>query len=138
MFREFRLKDFGQGEEFMSLKNVTESEDGESNVTVKNTAVENTIKDLGIIKRDLYRKHTTNIQAVTKMSSMWRSEDIGRSASAFFYANLTLIAFSKYCIDTVEKAKETMKDFSDKMDLIDQDLAAMNFLAVSGSTEDGE
>jgi hypothetical protein len=32
----------------MSLKNVTESEDGDSNVTVKNTAVVNTIKDLGI------------------------------------------------------------------------------------------
>lgn len=61
----------------MGLKNVMESEDGDSNVTVKNTAVEKNIKDLGIIKRDLYRKHTTNIQAVTKMSSMWRSEDRG-------------------------------------------------------------
>lgn len=43
----------------MGLKNVMESEDGDSNVTVKNTAVEKNIKDLGIIKRDLYRKHTT-------------------------------------------------------------------------------
>ena len=118
----------------MGATTVLEDGDGVGKVTVSNKSVSNAIKSLTDIKKLLSDDHKTNVVAVNKMCMDWRSS-IGQSATAFFYANATLIAYSKYCIDTIGRAKCTMKDFCDDMEIIDQDLEAMNFLSPSGSDE---
>lgn len=121
----------------MGLTNVLEADSGAGTITVKNTAINTALKSLATIKTQLETDQKTNITAVNAMCTNWRSE-IGKSASAFFYANATLIAYSNYCINTMNRAKQTMRDYSDDMDLIDQDLEAMNFLSASDSTDEGE
>ena len=120
----------------MGVTNVMES-DGGSEVVVKKTALGTAEKALEDVKAKLADNHEYNCQVINTMCFNWRSQ-VGLSASAFYYANATLIQYSQYCIDVIAKAKQTMMDFSDDMDIIDQDLEAMNFLDVYGSADEGE
>ncbi len=110
-----------------------EDDGGVGNITVSNSSINNAIKSLTDIKKVLSDDHKTNCLMIDKMCTNWRSQ-VGMSASAFFYAGITLAMYSQYCINTIDRAKCTMRDFSDDMDIIDQNLEAMNFLVPSGST----
>ena len=118
----------------MGATNAMEDGGGVGKVTVSNKSVNSAVKTLTDIKKYLSDDHKKNVAAVNAMCMDWRSS-IGQSATAFFYANATLIAYSKYCIDTIGRAKYTMKDYYDDMEIIDQDLEAMNFISPSGSGE---
>lgn len=118
----------------MGLKNVTDTEGDGNNVRAKTLAFRDAKLSLEEIRKLLLEDINTDANVVDTMCNNWRSS-AGRSASAFYYANYTLLMMSLYCYQTIGKAKMTMTEFSDDMELIDQDLAAMNFLAVGDDSE---
>ena len=118
----------------MGVTNVLEEDGGVGPITVKNTAITTALKSLAEIKETLDIDHKHNLQVVDTMCYNWRSQ-VGQSASAFYYASMSLIAYSGYSSSIVGRAKQTMKDFSDDMEIIDQDLEAMNFLSPPASDE---
>lgn len=60
------------------------------------------------------------------INDTFRSQ-VGQSASAFYYASMSLIAYSDNCLNVNGRAKQTMRDFSDDMELIDQNPQHVRF-----------
>lgn len=118
----------------MGVTSVMEEDGGVGPITVKNTAVTTALKSLAEIKANLALDHKHNVQEVNTMCYNWRSQ-VGQSASAFYYASMSLIAYSDNCLNVIGRAKQTMRDFSDDMELIDQDLEAMDFISPPASDE---
>lgn len=112
----------------MGVTSVMEDDGGAGSVIVTNSAVTESLRSLSRIHANLNLDHENNLKTLDKMCVNWRSQ-VGLSASAFYYASVTLANYSKYCLDTIQKAKQTMKDYSNDMDIIDKDLEAMNFMA---------